>query len=1330
MLSLLVIAKPLVDKVDGYAQRNDLDGYLSQDAVKRHQGHGPYRGLLGDVFLASTPVGARLDDIKVNTSVRKGEIGLDVAVRNLAEGKNYTLNATVSDHDKVVKTFDPKSITAADVVNGRVTVAWAWKPEKLWDLNTPENQYDLKLSLVDAGDAGVLDEFRPVRFGFREFWLDGRDFYLNGTRVFSPAIFLDNGVMNTAAADYEHAAESFRRLRKAGINTVYTHNYDCLPGVHLSYEELLRAADDVGMLVSFSVPHNSSYNWPYKNEDAAKTNGYMHDMEFYIRVAQNHPSVVMYSANHNATAYSEDQNPELLDGVWSPWPDKENTPGVRTDNAAVSATRSEEIIHLFDTTRAIYHHSSGNLNQMYTLNNYLDFVPVQERSDWFEHWATKGIKPLFLVEYGLPLDENWSNWRDGHQIFGVAMLFQFFFPEWGAQFRGDAAYDLPEPDKTNIRFEAENWRNKKTWSKGSYPVFGRPNDSPNLRVVDAMYVHDNWPAFRTWGVTAFAPWPFDCFWKLRDGLPTGDIPCKTDWNNLQKPGYSADFYRPRVRYDLAFEEKDWIPQVSGEVFLRYNRPLLSWLAGKPESFTSKDHNFHPGDTIAKQAIIVNNSRVTTVAHSSWQLADTGIKGELDPATVETGQQTRQPISFKLPDDIKPGSYELSLTTKFDTGETQTDTLVINVLAKTPKPAVAAKIALYDPEGETAKLLTNLGIAFEKVEANAGLAGYDLVIVGRNALTPYGPGPDVSRVSQGLKVVVFEQSRDTLEKRLGFRTQEYVLRRVFARVPDHPVLAGLASENLHDWQGAGTILPAFIPRTFINPRSYLRLDWAGYSVRHPWRAGCQGSVASLLMEKPACGNFLSIVDGGFGLQYAPLMECRDGRGMILFCQMDVTARTENDPAAERLVSNILSYASSYKPQAARQALYVGDPAGKKHLESAGLTVSDYNGGALKADQVLIVAPGGDKVLAPQAQAVDAWLKAGGRLLAFGLDQDEANSFLPFKVTMNKAEHIGCVFAAPGLDSAFAGVSPANVYSRDPRELPLITEGAEILGDGIIAKARDANVVFCQLLPWTFDYKAQNGQAWMFNHRAHNIKPTFRNASILVSRLLANMGVASSTPMAKRIHEPALEGMGVGDLAEALWLECDGKQVIIPTAAKGIVVRRKSYKDAEQGPEGWNTVDYVPQEADAWRNFRLPGIWDDQYEDTVMFGGAVFYRVNFTVPDALAGKAATLYLGEVEDEDTTYINGTLINKTVKSEKKNEGKIYEVPEGLLKAGQNLLALKVRNGGWTGGVAPLVRHPRQMERLEHILDYLPAECVRYADGLYLDAPEYYDDPYRYYRW
>src|SRR5207245_3157962 len=143
------------------------------------------------------------------------------------------------------------------------------------------------------------------------------------------------------------------------------------------------------------------------------------------------------------------------------------------------------------------------------------------------------------------------------------------------------------------------------------------------------------------------------------------------------------------------------------------------------------------------------------------------------------------------------------------------------------------------------------------------------------------------------------------------------------------------------------------------------------------------------------------------------------------------RTERDPAAEALTRNILRHVSAWKASPRRRALYVGDPAGKKHLEAAGLSLGAYTKEVLSADRVLIVGPGGGRKLAGDAAALGKWLEAGGNLLALGLDGADT-AFLPFKVEMKKEEHIAAYFEPPGASSLLAGVGPADVHNRDPRQ----------------------------------------------------------------------------------------------------------------------------------------------------------------------------------------------------------------------------------------------------------------------------------------------------------
>ena len=1097
-LSLLVVAMPL---------KGVMLSYTDSASAREVKGSVARRGLCGDVYLVGTPAGPRIIDVRVDTSVREKELTLDAALNGLVPDAQYALRARITRDGQTIKAFSSRTLRTSDLEEGRITFSEKWIADELWDVHTPQNTYDLEVSLLDAS-GNVLDVGRPIRFGFREFWIEGRDFFINGTRIFLSALPLDNAQIGAALATYEATRESLERLKTLGINFVYTHNYGCTPGSHLGFAEILRAADDVGMLVSFSQPHFSHYDW--QAPDADENNGYARHAEFYVRAAQNHPSVVTYSMSHNATGYNEDMNPDMIDGIH----DARDTWALRNVKRAL---RAEAIVKRLDPGRIVYHHASGNLGSMHPINFYPNFVPVQELSDWFEHWATTGVKPVFLCEYGAPFTWDWAmyrGWYKGKREFGSAVVpWEFCLAEWNAQFFGDRAFQISEMEKRNLRWEAKQFRAGRLWHRWDYPHRLGSTDFTEREPVFAMYYADNWRAFRTWGVSANSPWEHHILFTLRPGMDRNRRDeFKTDWANLQRPGFSPDYQEQRYeRMDLAYERSDWVPTAGAEALMRNNRSLLAYIAGKPARFTSKDHLFAPGETVEKQIIVINNSRVPVSCKCSWSLAlPEPIVGR-DTVAVETGQQARIPLRFTLPAAIEPGAYRLSAKAIFNVGRTQENEFTIHVLPRPARVHAGAKVAVFDPKGETTELLESLGVRCDSVDAKADLGAHEVLVVGKGALTVDGPAPAIDGVRDGLRVLMFEQTGDVLEKRLGFRIAEYGLRNVFARVPDHPALTGLQAEHLRDWRGEATILPPRL-KYELNPKfnGAPTVNWCGIPVTRAWRCGCRGNVASVLIEKPACGDFLPIVDGGFSLQYSPLLEYREGKGVVLFCQIDVTGRTETDPAAQTLAANLLEYVRTWKPSPRRDALYIGEPAGMAHLQAAGFRPGSYDGGELKTDQVLIVGPD-SKRLSAYRGAVEAFVKAGGRLLAIGLAQEDADAILPFKVSMNQAEHISAYFDPPEANSLLVGVGPADVHNRDPRTIPLVSEGAETVGNGVLAVASRANVVFCQLAPWQFEYGDNYG-----------LKRTFRRTSFLVTRLLGNLGVSAETPFLDRFSTPTGSG----------------------------------------------------------------------------------------------------------------------------------------------------------------------------------------------------------------
>jgi len=1290
VLSLLVVAMPLQAVMESYNDTN---------TARQRPGKVERRGLCGDVWILAEPPGARLTELQISTSFRQGQITFDTQIDRLAPDGRYQLKARLTDQGRPVAEFTGPAFSGLAATNGRTAFTASWKAPKLWDLHTPENQYTAEVSLLDEAGA-TLDAATPVRFGFREFWLEGRDFYLNGTRLYLSLVPLDNAQVGAALATYAAARESLLRLKSFGINFVYTHNYGCEPGSHLSFAEILRAADDTGMLVALSQPHFSAYDW--KSSRADQTNGYATHAAFYTHVAGTHPSVVAYSMSHNATGYNEDTNPQMMDGAKNPrdqWADR---------NAGL-ALRCEAIVKRLDPARVVYHHSSGDLSAMYTLNFYLNFVPIQELDDWFEHWSTAGNKPLLLVEYGVPFGWDWTmyrGWYEGKREFGSAAVpWEYCLAEWNAQFLGDTAYRIGDREKRNLRWEAEQFRHRRGWFRWDYPTPVGDARLDEMQPVQAAYTTDNWRAFRSWGLSGNSPWEHDRFWKLRDGFQHSRQDLPVDWDHLQRPGYSPDFIdHTYSRFDLAYERSDWIATPTAQSLLRNNRPLLGWIAGKPEHFTAKDHTFYPGETLEKQLIVINNSRVSVTVQASWSVGLTPRVEGSRQLVLPTGDQVRVPVQLKLPADLAPGDYQMAARFQFSGGETQEDTFAWQVIPRPAPPRLAAKTALFDPPGETAKWLASQGIPVNTVTAEADLSGFDVLLIGKGALTVGGPAPALRRVREGLKVVVFEQTSEVLEQRLGFKVEEYGLRQVWPRMPDSPLLAGLSAEMLRDWRGASTLLPPTMAYT-LNPRysGAPTVRWCGLEVTRLWRCGNWGNVASVLIEKPPRGDFLPILDGGYALQYSPLLEYREGRGLILFCQMDVTGRTESDPAAKILTANLLRYVDAWRPSPRRAAVYAGEPAGREWLSACGVKAASLQGGLPTADQVLVVGPGGGQELAAQGAAAGDWVKAGGRVLALGLDQAEANRFLPTPVTMRPAEHIAAWFPPFGAESPLAGVAPADVHNRDARTLPLVTGGATTYGDGVLARA--GTVVFCQLPPWRLSQDPKQ-----FNQRR-----TFQRTSFAVGRLLGNLGVSGATPLLERFGDPVGGSSGPsvvrnGDFSADLTHRGLADEWEISPSGDGVACQRDLLgMRSPENSQAWSQLISVPP---VTAGQPPPEVMIAQHD--VPIRGGQWYRLS------LRTRAENLTCHEISWTVQNTANWQALfdyrNLAPKAEWQTNSFVLQAKDTAAKGSKFQLWFKGTGKLWLADL-----------RLEPIPD--PA-AGRWLDGLYLTRPTEWDDPYRFFGW
>jgi len=101
-----------------------------------------------------------------------------------------------------------------------------------------------------------------------------------------------------------------------------------------------------------------------------------------------------------------------------------------------------------------------------------------------------------------------------------------------------------------------------------------------------------------------------------------------------------------------------------------------------------------------------------------------------------------------------------------------------------------------------------------------------------------------------------------------------------------------------------------------------------------------------------------------------------------------------------------------------------------------------------------------------------------------------------------------------------------------------------------------------------------------------------------------------------------------------------------------------------------------DASDWSTMELPAYWAD--EGLGRTNGVVWFRKEFDVPAALAGKPAKLLMGRIVDADYDYINGVLVGSV---SYQYPPRRYDVAPGLLKAGKNIIVVRVINTGGRGG-------------------------------------------------
>jgi len=287
-----------------------------------------------------------------------------------------------------------------------------------------------------------------------------------------------------------------------------------------------------------------------------------------------------------------------------------------------------------------------------------------------------------------------------------------------------------------------------------------------------------------------------------------------------------------------------------------------------------------------------------------------------------------------------------------------------------------------------------------------------------------------------------------------------------------------------------------------------------------------------------------------------------------------------------------------------------------------------------------------------------------------------------------------------------VSPADVHNREPRVMPLVSAGASIFGDGVLAQARAANVIFCQLAP--YEVSGAEGATSSFTvtgddavDGGHSALVSLGSTTDLGGKLGQKIkapkeagGTYTFSAFAKAVGRPSVVHLEV---------EWDG-------SPRDRVARSE---DVEVGTGGWTELHVTFA---AWTSY--PEGWlasmacaqDGAKFRADMFrlheGGYVPWKAS--TPET-AGTLPNLFA------DPSFENGSAAWSFDDNQQYNVRKTYR------RACFLVTRLLANLGG--AGSTPL------LERFHHPVAMAGAEA-RWRDGLYMDEPEEWDDPYRFFGW
>jgi hypothetical protein len=963
--------------------------------VLRTRGGAKHAGIFGGVGLCVL-VGPMLHDVSVRPLVEKQQIEISANVWSAGQAIDGHIALDVCakcEPQKVIRRFvcPVKTVVASQQGAAvgpelqKATVTCDWCDAHLWNVDDPF-LYELTASL-QVGDT-VVDALPSQTFGFREFTQRGADFYLNGT----PCHLRGHQVDLAWPDQFARVKE----LKKAGMNALELSGpissswYNGTPVQADLFEDILNYCDENGLIAVPILPDP-----PVLRDqifDTAVARLYRQRVEKHIRKFGNHACIGMWYMNFNLSGYHWYVAPSKLDGSYKP----DEAVARARERFSLEAQRIAQSVD----ARPIYHHACGNFGDVFTSNLYLGpNSPTQEREEWPAAWAAKRPFPFMACEHCCMLIPYWFRPRE----FPLSVVYagEPIFDEISAMYLGSRAYT----QITNEVFDL--------YDIGRKPREGRTQSLIRhhacYQETKAQIARDSLRAWRTWGVSGII--------------------------------FNAE------NWDFKDDSGGELPMM--QAFAQYFGDTDLYLAGPGNDWPSKDHSYFTGETIGKQAVLLNDLARDLPVNLTWSLQDAAGKvvdsGRI-AAVAKAGSPTLYPIECIAPSVEERTEFRLEIEPDEPTQYFQQASFALQVF---PRRAASSgtSLLLYDPVGDTGRMLTRAGVRFAPLTCESQVTRETRLVVGRRAFdqdfrTLAERLHLDQAIREGLRILVFEQ---TGGQPFGLSLEETSTRLAFAANPGHMALKSLQSADLRDLRGQSDLIAPYPD--------------APPETRSQWPARCfkwsnRGVVATYVYRKPHYSPFRPVLECGFDLVQSPLLGACFGQGRVTLCQVDVTSRYGVDPVSTQLVDNLLGGLNEPLTDVQRPCSFLGESA-RAFMTRFGVEPTPWQGDARG-----IVVVGRESLQATQAGALEQAAREGTTILLL--------PGAPHAVGQLQTRDEELFLARPGLDPLCCGANAGDFYLKARAKVPCVVEQAgwrNLASPGVLAEKAigSGRIVTCTLDP---------------------------------------------------------------------------------------------------------------------------------------------------------------------------------------------------------------------------------------------------------------------------